>query len=317
MDFRRGKSRQSDRRRPLVHLITTIDVGGSWCDIALYHSHHHLEPDKSARIPMQMVSTEARQAEKDLAYEIDIDNICFAVRSLTGGHVGVISVVVAGSVNEARSQLDSAGNIVHWEGKPIVNRLSSEFQCLVRLGNDGEATALAEAYYHVPVGTRVLSWLWGSGCNGSLVGWNGNKPLSNGPELGHQLLPEGVAIESIDCGCGQRCLESVCGGNKIRLRDGDPELILPERWMEYAQAMAAGLYNSILHYRPEIVSFVGGVINGQPWMLYVIEDWIRPRLRMFEMPEIRLSPCGDSAGTLGALALDRWLHKSGKIHATA
>jgi hypothetical protein len=47
------------------------------------------------------------------------------------------------------------------------------------------------------------------------------------------------------------------------------------------------------------VSFVGGVINGQPWMLDVIEDWIRPRLRMFQMPEIRLSPCAASAAPRG------------------
>jgi hypothetical protein len=108
-----------------------------------------------------------------------------------------------------------------------------------------------------------------------------------------------VTVESIDCGCGQRCLESVCGGNKIHQRDGDPEQISSERWAEYAQVMAAGLYNSILHYRLEIVSFVGGVINGQPWMLDVIEDWIRPRLRMFQMPEIRLSPCAASAAPRG------------------
>jgi predicted NBD/HSP70 family sugar kinase len=300
-----------------VSNIITIDVGGTWCVFALYYSHRDTNPVKSARFPMQQVKAGASQTEKDMAYTIDFDNLCYGIRNLADGHISVISIVAAGSVNKDRTKLDSAGNIVHWEGKPVVDQLSSVFNCKVLMGNDGEGTALAEAYYHVPVGTKLVSWLWGSGCNGALVGWNGKKPLIYVAELGHQLLPEGVAIESIECGCGQRCLESVCGGNKIRLRDGDPELILPERWVEYAHVMAAGLYNSILHYRPEVVSCVGGVINSQPWLVDVIDEAIRSRLRMFQMPKIRLSPCGESASTLAALALDRWLRKGDKIHAIA
>lgn len=290
--------------------IIAADIGGTWGDIALYDSLQADRPVGLERFAMEQVASDASQIEKDDAYNADLSNIYRCIMNLCGGNVGSISIVAAGNVDKTRTCVLSAGNIVHWENQPVVGSLSIDFGCAVYLGNDGEGTALADAYYHVVQGTKFVSWLWGSGCNGTLVDWIDGKPWFVNAELGHQLLPEGVRIESIPCGCGQRCLESVCGGNKIRRRDGnpdDPNKISKERWTEYGHVMAAGLYNSILHYKPELVSFVGGVIYKQSWLLDVIEEWLRPRLRMADMPQLSLSPSGDSAGTLGALALERWI----------
>ena len=67
--------------------------------------------------------------------------------------------------------------------------------------------------------------------------------------------------------------------------------------------MTMGVRNVVVSQPVSIVVFSGGVANKQPWLLKVIEEVLKAKLKIVEPPTIKLSAFGESAGTAGALAL--------------
>jgi predicted NBD/HSP70 family sugar kinase len=287
-----------------------VAFGGTNCRISAHRSQY--EPTPVVRplcFKVRKISKRASDATKLRAYMVDMAEITSRIVMLTGGQRPLsISVSIAGNPNAERTQITGSGNLVHLVGMPIVEGLRGRFDCPIALGGDLESDAYAEAYFGNAKGTRTLVVGWGTGIGAGLLQWSGDEPEVLGTELGHQLVVDKHGITSALCGCGQECLESICGGTNILSRDSDPSNITSARWKVYGQIFADGLYTSITHFRPQRVVLCGGVAYPQRnWLVLFLMDYFttKRRLTIVPIPEIVISEFGESADTMGALALGR------------
>jgi predicted NBD/HSP70 family sugar kinase len=69
--------------------------------------------------------------------------------------------------------------------------------------------------------------------------------------------------------------------------------------------MAIGVRNVIVTQPTPLIVFGGGIANKQSDRLKDVGTLLKENLHIVEPPEIRLSAFGESAGTVGALALAR------------
>ncbi len=280
--------------------IITGDVGGTEAKFVAYGSLDDPKPLSTVRFKVQQHTQESPgDFEKDLG---ELRQVCNLMRARHGSIEGV-GLAVAGKLNEARSALTTAGNLGHWQDKPVGEMLSAEIGAEVVLGGDGEAAALAELFYGLGSrelqGANFLEMIWGTGVGGCGVHRLGSQFIAIPTELGHLCLePDGN-----ECRCGQQgCLEAYVGGNGIRDHRGKgAEDLRGSEWDEIIDKMVLGL-RSVLAVQPvKYLVFSGGLICKQGWLLEVIEG--RLTHPMQGSPKLMLSAFGESAGTLGALSL--------------
>lgn len=238
-------------------------------------------------------------------FERDIEDLVHAIKEVASGErVGGVGLSIAGNVSDDRTHLTGAGNLTHWIGHRVVEILARGVGCAnVVLGNDAEAAALAEATYgdyeDIP---DFWFLIWGTGIGGTLVRKVAGKPELFPGEPGHQILDPSSVRE---CGCGHRgCLESLCGGAGIKQQYGVlPEELGPDEWDEVLGRMARGVYNLLTVQSTRLVVFGGGIAANQPRLVYGLQHRVRHLCHVIEAPDVRVSEFGESAGTIGALAL--------------
>jgi predicted NBD/HSP70 family sugar kinase len=290
-----------------------VDLGGTTARVAGYESPNALKPTGYKEFPVQKVNDEAGEMTKSRAFELDLTNLVRAITALNPTPKSV-AIAVAGKANPERTTLLGAGNLVHWVGRPIVDCLQAYFGNAVVLGNDAEAAALAEAYQGLGQKCDFVEMIWGTGVGGCGLYWRDGVPYPQPMEPGH-IRSRGIhGMTAGSCGCGRSyCLESFCGGDSIQDRDGIPDNISEDRWIDYAHVMAQSVMDILMLY-PGLrrVIFTGGVICKQHWLLPHIEDGLREQ-GMFEPPRVKRSHFGESAGTHGALALGRRLLNGGEV----
>ena len=205
----------------------------------------------------------------------------------------------------------------HWEGFNLRAHLQLRFDCPVMSDSDVNGAALAEAYWqldrpinhlaYVTVGTGI-----GSGVlqNGSIV--NGRSH----PEIGHIRVEKHVSDHPFSgtCPFHGACLEGLASGAAIHERWGTS---LSELGTKHPGLALEAFYlgqlavNLILHYRPEVIIFGGGV-SQTPMLLESIRtecltllgDYL-PELASADSIEKLIRPprLGDDSGILGAFML--------------
>jgi predicted NBD/HSP70 family sugar kinase len=285
-----------------------IDLGGTKCAIGVYSSFDSREPFARQEFKVRQVDADTvTQEEMDEAFALDFDNLDRLLGEMAGESPDTISFIAAGPVNSDRTHLIGAGNLVHWQNRPAIQMLKLHYKCPAVLGNDAEGVAMAEALFGHAQGRKSLSKIWGTGVGGTLIVWHDGVPVFLPGELGHRRL--GIdSGNSVPCGCGHTdCLESFCGGRSIERRDGDPKHIPRARWQYYGRIMAEATYDEVVQTRAELVTFSGGVACQQEWLLGEIQNYLLSEMHVVDVPEVKLSAFGESAGTLGALALGRQL----------
>ena len=213
-----------------------------------------------------------------------------------------VGLAVAGKVNPLRSHLTGAGNLSHWVGEPVGHLLASQLDCKVVLGNDAEAAALAEATYGRGQEDDFWFVIWGTGVGGCLVRHINGTPVALPGELGHQQVKPS---SSLTCGCGQAgCLEAFAGGAGIENRTHmSAQDLTPAQWDEVLGWMRIGVHNVVAAQPVPLVVFGGGVANKQRQLLEPLEAQLKQSLHVVDAPRVELSAFGESAGTIGALAL--------------
>jgi glucokinase len=240
------------------------------------------------------------------AFGKDIQELLFAAGRLASRHGQPegLGVALAGKVNADRTGLRAAGNITHWVGKDVVGLLSKQLGCRVVLGNDAEAAGLAEAYYGHGQDSDFWFIIWGSGLGGALVRRINGVPYVFPGEPGHQVLD---IDDQKPCGCGQiGCVELHTGGNRLAEKYGVPaEQLSPGEWSDVLYWISLGLQNTLAVQSAPLVVFGGGVANRQPQMLPRIHAQLTHDLHAADVPELKLSAFGESAGSVGALAFLR------------
>lgn len=233
----------------------------------------------------------------------DMTALSTAIMSLTEGRqLAGIGVAVAGKVSADRQKLVAAGNLTHWVEKTVVQLLADQFQCVVILGNDAEAAALAEAVSGHGQAEDFLYVIWGTGVGGCFVRHIAGRPHVFAGEVGHVRTG---TIRERECGCGHYdCLESLVGGDGlIHYYGKDPSKLTEKVWSRAGQDMARGLHGVLTSSPVPLVVLGGGVASKQPHLVRHVQRNLRETLTMVSIPEVSLSAHGEGGGTLGALSL--------------
>ena len=258
--------------------------------------------------------------EREGGYEHILDRVCGLVGRLAGATDAPIGIGTPGSVTRAGRMKNS--NTTCLNGRPLPEDLAARLARPVRIENDANCFALAEALAGAGRGARfVFGAILGTGVGGGLV-YRGE--LLCGPqhvagEWGHHCLdPEGPA-----CYCGQRgCAETFlsgpaltaayrrAGGEEVgsaevaaRARAG--EAIAARVFADYLRRFGRGVANVIDILDPDVIVLGGGMSNLEE--LYT-EGRAAVAACVFneelETAIIR-NELGDSAGVIGAALLAR------------
>ncbi|MGZ8362914.1 MAG: ROK family protein [Caulobacteraceae bacterium] len=203
-----------------------------------------------------------------------------------------------------------------WEGADL-DSLVKPFGVPALIETDVNGPALAEHHWGAAQGLR--SWAYvtlgtgvgvGSVINGEVVGglWHA--------EAGHLRVPRGGRTWPGICSFHGDCVEGLVSGPAIAARTGVPVPELPADhpvWDEVVETLGWFFHNLVLATAPEAIIIGGGVGVSQPHLIPRTRAALIDSLRGFgggaliaERPDyLTISPLGENAGPLGALAVAR------------
>lgn len=196
-----------------------IDIGGT--KLALAIGDRTGTPLASRRGPMSLSGD----------WRVDLEVLAREARALLAeaeGHAGArlerIGVSVPGPADATRGVLLNPPNLPNWRDVPIGPFLEKAFGVEVRIENDANAAALAEASFGAGQGVSDLVYLtMSTGVGGGVIsqGRLVRGAFGSAGEPGHYP----VEFPGRRCACGlSGCLEAYVGGNawRDRLRDEAP-----------------------------------------------------------------------------------------------
>src|SRR4051812_34885664 len=184
-----------------------IDLGGTKIECAVLDTANNMEVIARRRIP-----TESNKGYEHIISQVK--KLVATVAQEVGEGPAHLGFATPG-VLEPESQVMKNCNTTSMNGKPMHRDLESALGVRVRLANDANCFALAEALMgagkNYPDAEVVFGVIMGTGVGGGLVVHQkiigGHHGL--GGEWGHNILEEGGEL----CYCGKRgCVEKVIAG---------------------------------------------------------------------------------------------------------
>ncbi len=191
-------------------LLSGVDIGGTKVSAGLVDARGKIL--LAARAPM--VAHETPQKGLDSVFAA-LDAI---FRDPRAGRVRGIGVSVPGWVDSARGVLIRAANIPCWRDFPLARRIERRYRLPVRIANDANLAALAEAAWGAGHGYRNLFYVTlGTGVGTGIVldgrVYSGRTGAAS--EGGHVSIDFRGPL----CGCGKRgCVETYVSGTAIARR---------------------------------------------------------------------------------------------------
>ena len=230
--------------------ILLLDIGGTNMRMALGSDadvpddalEHIMEtPDLIQDI--QKVSTPTSPTE---ALEI----ITEYVRE-SSAEISSVCGAIAGLIEEG--VIVSSPNLRTWEGFNFQQELSAVLSVPVFIFNDAEAAAIGEATFGAGKEYGHVAYIGvGTGVGGSHVLHEKVVPHEHGFEPGRQIL---------DVETGET-FEQLVAGSGLEKRYGKPAKELPtEAYEKMTPTLAAGLFNIILEWSPEVLILGGSLMN--------------------------------------------------------
>lgn len=257
--------------------ILVFDVGGTHMRLALAN-------ERGALGVMEKSPTPARPAEAVRAMRDFIAAHGAAVARTAGGVAGM---VVNGTVRKTTY-------LPQWDGFDLSTALARE--CGVndtRLYNDAEIAAVGEARRGAGQGAGSVGFVTlSTGVGGALVAGGAVVPHALGFEPGKQLIDyeRGRTLESL-----------VSGGALAKEFHTAPEELPQGAFDERLAPLAAGLYNLIRIWSPEVLVLGGALIESGRYPVAAIEAAIQALpVELPPLPAIRAAALGDAAGLAGA-----------------
>lgn len=299
-----------------------IDLGGTKTELVVIDGNHRVcwrERLPSARLSAQEPSADTL----DEAYQQTLAIVARLLRDAEQAHPEIrgLPVGVGTPGSESRQETLRNCNSVWLNGRYFRRDLESLLQRPVRLANDANCFALAEATMGAAQeASSVFGVILGTGVGGGLV-FNG--VLHSGinhiaGEWGHNPLPVALPGSPRPCYCGRiNCIETFLSGpgfshsyflaaqqtlsaNHIMaaVQQGDP--LAQQVWQQYLQQLACSLAQVINIVDPEVIVLGGGLSNikmlyeeiPSRWKSYIFSDVVGTRLVQAQL--------GDSAGVFGA-----------------
>lgn len=261
-------------------MILVFDIGATHTRLGLaadgqIKDVRHLETDPSAAGLARLLGAMAAIAAGQ------------RLRAVVGG--------VPGELEGEDGKLVVAPNLPAWLGLPVKSRMQSMFDCRVYIHNDLVMCGLGEA--HAGGGTVegvMIYYTVSTGVNAvRLVDGRIDRSIKRF-EIGFELVGQDDGkVES---------LENLVGGGVMAKRLGRaPEAVHSQAvWRQAERNLAHGLYNTMLHWTPDVVVFGGSMMRD------IKIDGVKRELAklpqvLTKNPELRPAKLGDLAGVYGAM----------------
>ncbi len=204
---------------------------------------------------------------------------------------------VPGVLNADKTSLVQAANLPSWDNFELKTALAEKLSTEVSLENDATLAGLGETYFGAGSPEKIVAYFTVStGVGGARIVNGAIDSASNRFEPGHQILcVDGNFEHPVE-------LEQLISGTALTKKYGKiPSDITDENvWNESARLFAYGLYNSILHWSPDIVIMGGFVSQYLP--LEVIRGELSRLLGKRKPPELKLAALEDHGGLWGGMA---------------
>lgn len=212
-----------------------------------------------------------------------------ALPGCTQAYGGIAGVIENGMIA-------SAPHLPGWNDAPFGEMLANALGVRVHIMNDAELAGLGEAVYGAGKEYAMVAYLGiGTGIGGSYHVEKKTLPHAQGFEPGHQILDVHTA----------ETFEGLASGHALEAAYGMKAQDLPRTiYEERTPILAAGIYNTILAWSPDVVVLGGSLMNETNG--YQIEAVTRalheiPTVLPL-LPPIVPSALKDENGLYGALA---------------
>lgn len=282
------------------------------------------------------------RTDKTAAPEVVIGELCELVNQTLKEHqykdkVVGIGIGIPGTFNKETGVIVNTPNLPLWNGFHLKVFMEERCHLFVKMVNDADAAALAEAKFGVAKDYEyVLMITLGTGVGGGIVInknlYNGN--LGMGAELGHMV----IEMDGRECGCGRKgCFEAYASAtalNKLtkEAMDKNPKSLLFEVAEanggidatvafkaeklgdetaklvveKYVKYLSEGLLNYCNILRPNVIVLSGGVANEGENLLGRVRKYMKEHhygMKNAPIAEIKQATLGYDAGKIGAAAL--------------
>lgn len=231
-----------------------------------------------------------------------MEQLAALAKELAGGNqIIACAGGVPGVLHKDRKSLFIAPHLTDWIGKPIVDTLGNALNAPVSLENDAAIAALGEANFGAGKNHRIVMYYTiGTGIGGARVvdGKLDARVFSSEP--GHQIIDIDGSVKS-----KMHALESLASGSGISQYMGKSATEIKDRelWEETEKYLAVGIFNSILHWSPDIVILGGGIANEGIVSVANIQKLVNGKLVFYpEKPEFAKAQLGDESAFYGCLA---------------
>ena len=272
-------------------IFILFDIGGTKMRVAVSRDGFEMSEPKVASTPKNF--SEGLRMLNKMADEIAGYNA--KIKAGSGGFAGILN-------RDCRTIFRSP-HLPLWNGQPLRAELERLLGAPVFLENAAALAGLGEATFGAGEGHGIVAYFTVStGLGGVRVVGGKIDQKVFGFEPGHQIINIG-GIKSE--GGGE--LEGYVSGEAVLRRFGKKAETVSSRAIldELAFYLASGIYNSVLHWSPDIVVLGGPMILGKnPIDVKRVELELDKLLKIFpEPPFVKKAVLGDKGGLYGALKL--------------
>lgn len=220
-----------------------------------------------------------------------------ALQELASGQkISAIAGGMPGQLHGEDGEFLVATNLPEWKGLPVLKLMKELFDVPVFVSNDVEMCGLGEAQFGAGLSTGVMAYYTVStGVNGvRLVDGKVDETIQH-YELGKQIVDH-------EKGAPQE-LEPLISGAALekRTRQKPHDIEDDKVWAEEERYLAAGLYNTALHWNPARI-VLGGSMMRDIKITHVAEEMAKLPDVFDAWPELVLAKLGDEAGIRGCVA---------------
>ena len=306
-------------------MIAAVDIGGTKIAVGMVD-------DEGQVLGRVEAPTEAARG-----YAAGLEKISGMLQKVcreTGTAMRGIGIGSTGMLDAMTGAFGDADFLPGWEGKNPVKDLSRVFGVTVAMENDGDAGALAEAYWGAGKGKRRVVYVTvGTGIGGGVVldGQLYRGVDMSHPEVGHHVMDASGPA----CTCGFRgCWEALAAGTAMETwyaeslpaKERSGAALSAQQICELAREgselakraveregyyLGLGLANLISMFVPELIVLGGGMMQSAELYLEKIREVIRSGCRFVpaEKTEIALASLGAQSNLIGAAMV--WQHRYG------
>lgn len=204
---------------------------------------------------------------------------------------------IKGPFNKEKTMVMNSPSLPLWDNKPLKEELEKAIGAPVLIENDTAIVGLGEMYSGAGDSDGIGVYITVSTGVGGARYVDGKIDKNRfGFEPGHQIID----IEN------NKSLEDLVSGTALEKRMGKKpyEVTDSEIWDELARYLSYGLYNTILHWSPDVVVLGGPMVVGKPSIdTEAVKKYLRDIASVFpELPEIKEAKFWDFGGLHGALS---------------